>query len=273
MKVKFYGTRGSIPVAEKNFMEYGGNTSCILVTFDNGFIAILDAGSGLRKLGQELVKQTLSQPTLPIILSHTHWDHIQGFPFFLPAYQSRFNVSIFLSSRGTEERDLRQIFTKQMVSDYFPVELGDMKATLTFTEPKQKSETLQWGAVVTACPLQHPGNSYGYRFEYNKKTVVYCTDIEHDDHIEPSIVELAKNADVLIHDAQYTPEELKTRKGWGHSSWAQAIELAKQAGVKRLALFHHDPDHDDDFLSKEEMKCQAIFPNSFFAKEGMEVEW
>ena len=273
MKVKFYGTRGSIPVAEKKYMEYGGNTPCTLVTFDNGLLTILDAGSGIRKLGQELMKLTLSQPLLPIILSHTHWDHIQGFPFFLPAYQSNYTISVFLSNRDRLNRNLEQIFSKQMVTEYFPVGLGAMKANLSFLEPEQESSITDFGAKVSVCILNHPGNSYGYRFEYNGKILVYCTDVEHGDEIDQKVVRLAKGADLLIHDAQYTPEELVNRKGWGHSSWKQAVEVAQQAGVKKLALFHHDPDHDDAFLCEEEMKCRQFFPDSFFAKEEMEVEW
>ena len=121
------------------------------------------------------------------------------------------------------------------------------------------------------CPLRHPGVSYGYRYEYEGKTLVYCTDVEHGEQIDPQVVSLACGADLLIHDAQYTPEELSHYKGWGHSSWLQAIQVAQMAGVKRLALFHHDPSHDDEFLLQEEKRCQAIFPAAFFAREGMEV--
>jgi phosphoribosyl 1,2-cyclic phosphodiesterase len=273
MKVKFYGTRGSIPVPEKDFMEFGGNTACVLVTFDNGRQAILDAGSGIRKLGKELLNASAPQSDGVIILSHTHWDHIQGFPFFTPAYLSSNHFTIYLGSRPNSLPNLAEIFANQMKSEYFPVGLEALPANLRFMEPKQEQSVTDWGAIVTSCQLSHPGDCYGYRFEYNGKTLVYCTDVEYIEEINPKVVRLAKNADLLIHDAQYTPEELRSRKGWGHSSWTQAVEVAQQAGVKTLALFHHDPDHDDDFLRNLESQCQQVFPHSFFAREGSEFEW
>ena len=273
MKVKFYGTRGSIPVAEKNFMTYGGNTACILVTFDNGIRTILDAGSGLRKLGEELIKTPLTQERLPIILSHTHWDHIQGFPFFRPAYQANFNIVVYMSNRNHLARNLEEIFSKQMLYEYFPVGMEVMKAKLNFLELEQDSSTTDWGAVVSVCPQNHPGSSYGYRFEYKGKILVYCTDIEHGETLDEKIINLAQDADLLIHDAHYTPEELPSRKGWGHSSWLQAVEVAKRAHVKRLALFHHNPDYDDDFLGVQENRCRQILPNACFARESMEIAW
>jgi phosphoribosyl 1,2-cyclic phosphodiesterase len=273
MKVKFYGTRGSIPVAEKNFMIYGGNTACVLVTFDNGIQAILDAGSGLRKLGQELIKKPLTQARLPIILSHTHWDHIQGFPFFRPAYQTNFNIVVYMSNRNHQARNLEEIFSKQMLNEYFPVGIETMKANLNFLEPEQESSITDWGALISVCQQNHPGISYGYRFEYNGKILVYCTDVEHGDTLDPKVVNLARNADLLIHDAHYTPEELPGRKGWGHSSWLQAVEVAQQANVKRLVLFHHNPDYDDDLLAIQEAKCRQIMPNACFARESMEISW
>jgi phosphoribosyl 1,2-cyclic phosphodiesterase len=273
MRVKFYGTRGSIPVPEKDYMLFGGNTACVLVTFDNDQRAILDAGSGLRKLGEELTASPWTQTRLPIILSHTHWDHIQGFPFFKPAFLEKYTLDIYLSNRFGLKRNLKSIFSTQMRFEYFPVDLKKLSACIRFWEPEQESSVTEWGAKVTACPLNHPGHAYGYRFEYGGKTLVYCTDVEHGQGIDPRVVVLAQQADLLIHDAQYTPQELPLHKGWGHSSWLQAIAVAKQANVKRLALFHHDPSHNDNFLIEQEKQAQTLFSHSFFAREGMEISF
>ncbi len=181
------------------------------------------------------------------------------------------SIDVYLSNRHKLERNLEAIFSNQMRFEYFPVDLHKMAARLQFWEPEQESSFTDWGAKVTACPLHHPGHAYGYRFEYGGKTLVYCTDVEHGEQIDPRVVALVQDADLLIHDAQYTPEELSSHKGWGHSSWLQAVQVAQQANVKRLALFHHDPSHDDSFLEELEKQCQRQFPASFFAREGLEV--
>jgi phosphoribosyl 1,2-cyclic phosphodiesterase len=271
MQVKFYGTRGSIPVPEKEYMHFGGNTACVLIRFDNEKLLILDAGSGMRKLGQELAADPVGTRHLRIALSHTHWDHIQGFPFFQPAFLPEYTLDLYLGKRNEMEQDLKSIFSNQMRFEYFPIGLEKLQATIRFWEPEPVPTLTSWGGKVSACPLPHPGQSYGYRYEYGGKTIVYCTDVEHGEEINPSVVELAQGADLLIHDAQYTPEELPARQGWGHSSWLQAVQVAQQAQVKRLALFHHDPAHTDHFLLQEEKRCKAILPTAFFAREGMEV--
>ena len=147
-----------------------------------------------------------------------------------------------------------------------------MGANFTFLQPDITTHVHPRGIRLEATKYSHRGDAYGYRIEEGGKTLVYCTDVEHKNGIDPYVVELSKNADLLIHDAQYTPEELKTKKGWGHSSWEQAIEVAKLAEVKKLALFHHDPEHNDTFLSNMERACREIFPNAFLARERNEIE-
>ena len=272
MKVTFYGTRGSTPVAEKDFSEFGGNTSSILITFDNGRIAILDAGTGIRKLGNDLLTHSTEQyDNIYIGLSHTHWDHIQGFPFFKPAYDPRRHFTLAIYGREKHHHDLENIFAAQMQSDFFPVPLNKMGAVFTFWQPDMPSYTTPSGVMIMASRHNHPGDAYGYRITEGRKTLVYCTDVEHQNGIDPGVVALSRNADLLIHDAQYTPDELEGKKGWGHSSWEQALAVAEQAGVKRLALFHHDPDHNDAFLLNVEHECQKRFPGAFLAREGMDV--
>lgn len=272
MKITFYGTRGSISVPEKEFSEFGGNTACLLLRFAMGRIAILDAGTGLRKLGNDLLAQSIEQyDNIFIGLSHTHWDHIQGFPFFKPAYDTRRHFTVAMYGRGRGASSLASAFETQMQQEYFPVEIEKMGAALTFWQPEVPSFTAMSGIHVLAAEHNHPGRAYGYRITEGTATIVYCTDVEYVTGIDPNVVALARDADLLVHDAQYTTEELLHKKGWGHSSWEQAVEVAERAGVKRLALFHHDPEHDDKFLLRQERECRQRFPDSFFAREGMEI--
>jgi len=273
VRITFYGTRGSTPVAEPDYVRFGGNTACVLITFKNGRIGILDAGTGIRKLGHDFTARAIEQyDGIFVGLSHTHWDHIQGFPFFEPAYDPRRHFTISIYRHGQAAGDLENIFATQMQRDYFPVSLDKMGATLRFWQSDLPDFTAASGVTVTASRHSHPGDAYGYRITEGETTVVYCTDVEHAGGIDPAVVRLATNADLLIHDAQYTPEELKHKKGWGHSSWEQAVEVALQAGAKKLALFHHDPEHDDSFLLNLEKECQRLFPEAFLAREGFEIE-
>jgi len=207
-----------------------------------------------------------------IALSHTHWDHIQGFPFFGPAYDPRRNITVSIYGKDKSVSKLEDVFVTQMQQEFFPVPLDKMGANIRFFAPDSSTYTDEQGIQVTFSAHNHPGGAYGYRFEDNGKVLVYCTDVEHGDEIDPKVVELARNADLLIHDAQYTPEELKGKKGWGHSSWEQAIQVADMAGAKKLALFHHDPEHDDSFLFNMEKDCRKLFPEAFLAIEGETVE-
>ena len=272
MKIKFYGARGSIPVCGKEFQKYGGNTTCIRIhREDANRIVIIDAGTGIRNLGKELINTGLKQHVINILFSHFHWDHIQGFPFFAPAYNSDQKIGILVMGTHKKTRKLKNIFSVPMHTEYFPVALDNMGAQFEFLSGRDK-ETF-YGAKVTATPQHHKfrGGSYGFRIEDEGVSIVVCTDLEHIDGIDENIVNLAKDADLLIHDGQYTADEYKKYKGWGHSSWQQAAEVAIRAKVKRLIITHHDPDHSDDFLDSMEKECQEIFPNSIFAKEGMEV--
>jgi phosphoribosyl 1,2-cyclic phosphodiesterase len=273
MKITFYGTRGSIPVAEKEMIQVGGNTSCVLVKFDGGQIAILDSGTGIRKLGNEIISQGIEQfYNIYIALSHTHLDHIHGFPFFKPAYDPRRNFTISICGKGRKERDLETIFSSQMRRDYFPVPMNQMGANFKFWQPDEISYVAGSGVKVVASLHSHPVETYGYRFEEKGKVLAYITDIEHINGIDPNVVKLAEKADLLIHDAQYTPEELKEKKGWGHSSWEQAVEVAERAGARKLALFHHDPEHTDNFLFRMENECRKRFDSAFLAIEGQSIE-
>lgn len=274
IKVKFYGTRGSISVCGPKFQEFGGNTTCIQITdMKTNRIGIFDAGTGIRDLGNDLVASGHEQDQIFIVFTHFHWDHIQGFPFFTKAYDPKQKINIFTMGKGKNNDEIKGLFTTLMQSEYFPVPFDKMGASFEFMHPDVLSGIFGPLQVkITANRHNHPGGAYGYRIEREGKVLVFCTDIEHGDEIDQNVVELCKDADLLIHDAQYTSEELKVKKGWGHSSYEQAIQVAEMADVKQLAITHHDPDHDDEFLLGMEKQCQQRFPNCVLAREKMEIE-
>jgi phosphoribosyl 1,2-cyclic phosphodiesterase len=276
MKLKFYGTRGSIPICDAGFQQFGGNTTCLQITFtDTNRIAIIDAGTGLRNLGRDLRAIGHKQDQIFIALTHFHWDHIQGFPFFAPAYDPGQKITFLALGRDQPVCHLREIFEVQMQAEYFPVQLEGMGANFEFLQiadaSKHFSVINNVQTKVTAQNHNHPGGAHSLRIERNGRVLVVCTDVEHGEQIDQRLVELARGADLLVHDAQYTAEELQKRRGWGHSSFDQAIHVAEMAGVKSLALTHHDPEHDDEFLLRIEKLCQERFPNSVLAREGMEI--
>ena len=271
MKLKFYGTRGSIPVCEPNFQKYGGNTTCVSICNGNE-IFIFDAGTGIRKLGLEYLANSESKVTnIVLAFSHFHWDHIQGFPFFLPAYDPKRELTITTFGRTDKFFNLKAIFENQMRKEFFPVPLHKMGAKLNFIQHEGNIFETSNG-VITSSEHYHPGGAYSYRIEIEGKVIVFVTDVEHIDGIDQRVVNIAKDADILIHEAQYTPEELEMHKGWGHSSWEQAIEVAKLANVKKLFITHHDPDHSDDFLDEIEFQCKKNFDNVQLAKDNLEIE-
>ena len=276
MKLKFYGTRGSIPVCDAGFQEFGGDTTCLQITFtDTNRIAIIDAGTGVRNLGKDLRAIGHKQDQIVIAFTHFHWDHIQGFPFFAPAYDPSRKITLLTLCRNQTVTNLREIFEVQMQSQYFPVQLDHMGASFEFLQiadaSKHFSAVNNVETVVTALRHNHPGGAYTFRIERGGKVLVVCTDVEHEEQMDPQLVELARGADLLVHDAQFTAEELKNRRGWGHSSFDQAMQFAEMAGVKRLALTHHDPEHDDEFLQRIEKLCRERFPDAVLAREGMEI--
>ncbi len=273
MKVKFYGTRGSLPICDPNFQEFGGNTTCVAVFGDKeeDDILVFDAGTGIRKLGKELMnKDFVPDQKILLLFTHFHWDHIQGFPFFDPAYDKKKHIRILSFGENFPVEELQSILGTQMGDTYFPVSLENMGSKVTFGTGGMKESEFDRGKLAIN-HHSHPGGAIDYRLEIDGKSMHFCTDMEHGDQLDPNIIAMAKDVDLLIHEAQYTPEELQKFKGWGHSSWEQAIEVAERAGVRALYLTHHDPDHDDDFLLEMEHECQKRFPNCFVAREGQEI--
>jgi phosphoribosyl 1,2-cyclic phosphodiesterase/CheY-like chemotaxis protein len=255
ISVRFWGVRGSIPTPSRETIGYGGNTPCVEVRMSGlEEIFIMDGGTGLRELGRSLRGDGGSTRGY-LCFSHYHWDHIQGLPFFEPAYHSGNRFTLVGPAQPTA--DLLQILSGQMASVYFPVGLEQFGARLAYEEIDEGSVTLAGVQVDTLSSL-HPGRSLLYRLSQGEKRVVYATDNELPAEWKAAtgaasyevnrFLRFFEDADLLIHDAQFTPEELTRRRGWGHSAWTDVLDVAVTARVKHLVLFHHDPDHSDAFL-------------------------
>ncbi len=238
-------------------------------------LVIFDGGTGLRVLGDELIKEMPLKAFM--FFSHMHWDHIQGFPFFVPALAPGNRFDLYGGKNLTST--LAETLSGQMNFPNFPLTLGQMASEMVFHQFSDgQIVDIGDGVSVKALSLNHPNGCYGYRLEHEGKVVCYCTDTEHRNTPDQNIIELAKDADIFIYDAQYTPEEYQGEKdgrprvGWGHSTFAQGVVLAKTAGAKRLVLFHHDPAQNDDAVLEKERRCRELFPNTDAAREGLEYK-
>jgi phosphoribosyl 1,2-cyclic phosphodiesterase len=250
--VTFWGTRGSIPTPGVHTARYGGNTSCVAVSGNRDQLVILDAGSGIRLLGRELVRASNAAMNLDILLSHTHWDHIQGLPFFQPLNTKGNTVRIYGAAQAGVP--LEEILDRQMDPVVFPVPLKALAADLTITEVAGGTFEID-GFLVEAYRLRHPGNTLGYKLVPAKggRTMAYLTDNELGSggsyDVGPDwyagLVRFLQGVDTLIHDGMYSEAMIESRAGWGHSTPEQAIALAHEARCRRLVLFHHEPEHDD----------------------------
>lgn len=269
MRLKFWGVRGSIPTPSASHLQHGGNTPCVEVRADDGTLCIFDAGSGLRGAGQSLLQEFGDAlPTVNVCLSHYHWDHIQGIPFFAPMYGQKHRVAF--RAAGALGR-VRSLLWGQMSTPYFPVNLGDLVAQHSFDE--LDSEFKVGSVTIHPFALNHPQGSFGYRVEADGKVFVYACDHEHGvKEIDLRLRDFAQGADVLICDAQYTPEEYPLRRGWGHGTWAECTAVARDAAAKQLVLFHHDPDHDDAAMRQIAQDARAEFENTLAGREGFTVD-
>ena len=292
MRVRFWGTRGSIATPGPGTTHFGGNTSCVEITTDAGDLLVLDCGTGANPLAAALMAGARKPINANILLGHTHWDHIQGFPFFSPAFVNGNSVAIFgpEGSRGS----LHEVLAGQMEYTYFPVELKQLPAAITYHDLTEGVHSI--GNVrVAAQFLNHPAMTLGYRIEADGAVLVYLVDHEpfsselwrageapgriesilHDG--DRRHAKFMAGADLVIHDAQYTPEEYETKKTWGHGSYDYAVQLATAAGVRRLALTHHDPSHDDRFVADIEGRARELALtlgkalDVFCAYEGCEI--
>jgi phosphoribosyl 1,2-cyclic phosphodiesterase len=302
MKVRFWGVRGSIPVPGRSTSRYGGNTSCVEIRPRGDAPIIIDAGTGLRRLGKALMEDAFGdgRGEASILISHTHWDHVQGLPFFSPLYRAGNQVNIFARQRDTH---LEAVFSAQHHAPYFPVPLSAIHAEMRFHEIIEGAQFDIGGAKVTSARLNHPWIAIAYRIDVDRASVVYCADTapftdmllgrefvqSADLHTLPppireelfemrrGVVALCKDADLLIYDTQFTPSEYHVRPHWGHSRPDDAIEIAREANVKHLCLFHHAPlrsDDENDAILSEYRQVVAQANDAFAlssAYEGLEL--
>jgi phosphoribosyl 1,2-cyclic phosphodiesterase len=274
-KLTFWGVRGSTPTVDPVTWRYGGNTPCLDLVAPDGTQFILDCGTGLRMLGNRWANDNSPRPAEShIFVTHYHWDHIQGLPFFAPLYDLKNQFQFYSFRSHVLGRDsLRQVFEAQMALPYFPVDFSSMNAKRKFRE-LEGGETFCIGDNrITARYLHHPQGCLGFRIETPAGTIVYTTDNEPGDPaLDNSLRELAAGADIFVNDAQFTPAQLATiKKGWGHSSWKEGVKAARDAGAKTLVLFHHDPDSTDRMVAGILRDAREEFDSVFAASEGMVI--
>lgn len=306
MRLEFWGARGSIPCSHPDSIKYGGNTTCVEIRTRSNDQIILDAGSGIRSLGvrmmsnirggaeliqleqlvdfmvEDLMKKVSSErpeslralegsldykDEINLFNTHFHWDHIQGWPFFVPAFIPGKKINIYGHLKA--DHRLADVYSEQMSKTYFPVYLDMMASEKNFCELGE--DTVRVGdATITSFFLNHPQGCLGYRIVSGEMVIAFATDVEHPEKgLDENMLKLADGADVLIYDCQYTPEEYEQKKNWGHSTWEVGVRIAREAGVRKLIMTHHDPEHNDAFIDGIEAKAREHFPNIMAAYEGL----
>ena len=271
MRVRFWGVRGSTPTPQKENMGYGGNTSCIEIRTDSNEVLIFDGGTGIRLLGNELQREFDDRRiTAHIFFSHFHLDHIQGVPFFRPLYDPKNHFTFYFAGRR-DANLVMDALAGMMANPYFPVDMSKLPCSREYVDLVEGTFNVA-DTRIQVLSLNHPQGCVGYRIMQNDKVISYCTDVEHGiDWSDRNMTALAQDADFFIVDSQYTPEELPQHIGYGHSSWKQAVETGIRAGVKRIALFHHDPYHEDAEVDQILADARKLHPNVIAAREGLEV--
>ena len=260
MKIRFWGTRGSIPVPGKDTNIYGGNTTCLELTLQSGRKVIIDAGTGIRALGEKLISGN-EHVDIHLLMTHIHWDHILGFPFFAPLFDP--STRIRIDGYPTCMKGLRSTFDSKMGDGFFPIKFDEIKAEVKYLDHIKQGELEIDGTVIESVPLQHPQGGFGFRFREGGKTLGRITDNELSEDAwkggqADGYAEFSENADLLIHDCQYTPQEIDSREGWGHSDYKSVVDLAHRAKVKKLVLFHHDPSRKDPEVTAIKSQCEKL---------------
>lgn len=264
----FWGVRGSHPVSKAEILEFGGNTSCIELEIADQLI-ILDAGTGIINLGERLEDKNDLMGHL--FISHVHWDHIQGFPFFKPGFNPQ-NSFVIYGRPG-----IKDFLMQQMESPYFPVGLDEMQAKMEFEEVENKERIeLPAGIKVEVFSHPHPDGAFSFRIEEDERSICYITDVEARLNIE-EIIDFVAGADVIIYDSHFTDNEYLgengeiSKSGWGHSTWQEGVKIVQAAGGERLVLFHHAPWRDDKQLKEIEQAAQEVYSKTIMAQEGMVI--
>ncbi len=255
--VTYWGVRGTLPVPGPNSLRYGGNTSCVTMTFPNDRTLIFDAGSGIKALSDRIMKERAGKISAHLFISHPHWDHINAFPFFAPFFVPGNKFEVIGAKHG--ERTMKDLISAQMDDVFFPIMVTDMGASITFRDIGEETITIDDDIIVQSMLLSHPGNCLGYPITFGGKSVCYITDNElytedsgfQNKSYEKKLIAFIKNTDILITDTTYFDDEYKKRIHWGHSPVGRVVEIAAAGGVKRLHLFHHDPDQFDDDIDRK----------------------
>jgi phosphoribosyl 1,2-cyclic phosphodiesterase len=263
--------RGSIACPGPATAGYGGNTACLEIRAGNKLL-IFDAGTGLKPLGGALAKQG-GALDVDWFFTHTHFDHIQGIPFFSPLYDRR-NRFRLRAGHLIPEMNLKQVLSEMMSAPLFPIPIGIFAAQIEFADFRAgETHDLGGGVVVKTAPLNHPNRATGYRVEVGKKAICYVTDTEHvPGRLDTNVLKLIEGADIVVYDCTYTDQEYPAHVGWGHSTWQEGVRLVEKAGAKRLAIYHHDPDHDDAFMDNVAAEAEKMRPGTFVAREGTTIE-
>ena len=271
MRVRFWGVRGSIACPGPDTIRYGGNTPCIEVRCGE-HILIFDAGTGLRPLGNALVKDSKNR-IINIFLTHCHLDHVIGFPFFAPFFAEGYRIHVWAGDLLPGD-SIEQVMRKLMSSPLFPVEVEIFKAAIEFHDFRSGDILRPYDDVaIQTLPLDHPDGASGYRLNHKGRTFALLSDTSgFPGKRDRELVTLARNADLVVYDGTFTEKEIATRLGWGHSTWARGIRLADEAGVKQLCLFHHDPSHDDDFMDAIAAEANDARPGTITAREGQIID-
>lgn len=274
MRIRFWGVRGTIPAPGPDTVRLGGNTACLDVLTSDKQLIVIDAGSGIRRLGIALAEEYPNRIVGTVLVSHTHWDHIQGFPFFAPLIgpQSRQNRFVIVGQKRVG-RQLENVLAGQIIEPYLPFAFKELAADIHVKEVSG-GETVVIGddTIIRVAELRHPGGCLGFRIENNGRVFTYCTDSSHEEgHLTENVLELAQGADLLVHDAQYSLEQRDEFPEYGHSSWLEAVKVARKANVGCLALFHYDPNASDDYMESVLLKAREIFPHTILSQEGLEL--
>ncbi len=250
MEIKFWGTRGSIPAPGPSTLEFGGNTTCVEVLLDSGRRLIIDGGTGLRLLGKHLLEDP-APIKIHLLLTHGHWDHLLGIPFFLPIYQE--TTEILVDGWPPAFQAMTRVFDSNLGDGFFPVAFENLKARIDFLNRLSHGPLEVDGVSIDAIHTNHPQGGFGFRFREGDHSMVFITDNElgtDQGRRLPEFAEFARDCDLLIHDAQFLPSELPEHQGWGHSTYAEAVNLAQMAGARSLILTHHDPGRSDAGVEK-----------------------
>ena len=269
--IRFWGVRGSNPTPDKDKMEFGGDTSCIEVRTSDNELIILDMGSGIRNLGNKILSDPSYPKNINIFLSHFHWDHIMGFLLFTPLYDASFTFNIYGYNKHTQTKS----FSKKILDPTFwPVSLDMLNATINFFDLDGEAVSINSKTSVDYINHAHPNTATSYKVTIDGHSVVYTTDCEHpSDSLNKNVLSIADNVDILIHDSHYTKDDLKTHKGWGHSSWEKSTTVANEAQVKSLFLFHFNPSYNDEKIKEIEYEAKKEFSATIAAKQGMKINF